>query len=313
VNLNSNIKNICFINHFNSEEFIGECLSSVFSQSTPFDQVLIVDDGSTDHSVQIIQEFSEKHQNLRLVTKDNEGQLSTFNTAASYLPDEGQIFLLDGDDIYPDDYLEELSKAIGEPLWDFAYCARQVFNSKDSAPRLAKLNGLPCHFFPPTSALVRSRGCYIGEMTTCISLSAKLFKKIFPCPIDPNQKYWADDHLIYVAGLLGAKKIYVPSICAGWRDHSNNTIKKPYSENDVILREKAISQALNWYCEKYSIPRYPRVSEFFREYDLLGPSWQKKLNFPNKYKLLNRLLRNLLMQHFSKKLKTVRQIFSKGQ
>lgn len=292
------VKIICFINHFNSEKFIGNCLKSVFDQTVPFDEVLIVDDGSTDRSIEVIQKFCEQHQNLRLITKENEGQLSTFNVAALHLPDQAQIFLLDGDDFYPHDYLEIFLKSIGCSSWDFAYCAREVFTETDNAPKLAKLNNLPNHQFSSTSALVRSRGCYIGDMTSCISMSADLFKKIFPYPLTPKRKYWADDHLIYAAGLLGAQKIYVPSVCIGWRDHANNTIKKPYSEIDVKLREETIAQTFDWYCEKYSIPRYPEISEFFNEYDALGSFWQKQLDLPNKYRMFNRLLRNSIKQFF---------------
>ena len=79
--MNSNIKNICFINNFNNESFIESCLKSVFNQTRPFDEIIIVDDGSTDRSLEVISHFLIDHKNLQILQKENQGQLSTFNEA----------------------------------------------------------------------------------------------------------------------------------------------------------------------------------------------------------------------------------------
>lgn len=297
--MNQARKNICFINNFNNEKFIDACLSSVFQQSTPFDHVLVIDDGSADHSLKIIQSYGQHHSNLRLISKKNEGQFSTFNTAASVLTDNAQIFLLDGDDIYPHDYLEASLKAIGSDRWDFAFCEQQKFTESSEIPHSAILNHEPAYFFASTSALVRSRECWIGNPTSCISLSSELFKKIFPYPHYQEKAFWADNLMIYAASILGARKIYLPSLGIGWRAHQNNDSRKIYSQDDVSRREKAISQAFSWFFQQYDIPRYPSVVEFFNEYDALGKYWQKRLDLPNQYKMFNRLLRQQIKNIFT--------------
>ena len=62
-------KNICFINNYNNEAFIRECLQSVFNQTHPFDEVILVDDGSSDNSLKIISEFVAVYPTLRLHQK----------------------------------------------------------------------------------------------------------------------------------------------------------------------------------------------------------------------------------------------------
>jgi len=289
-------KNICFINNFNNEKYIEACLDSVFNQSRPFDEVLIVDDGSTDGSLQIIQSFCTKYPIIKLITQANDGQFSTFNIAAAALPDQAQVFLLDGDDIYPADYLDAVLQTIGSDGWDFAFCEQQRFT--DQAPKSSIINAISPHYFANTSALVRSRECWIGNPTSCLSLSAELFKKIFPYPYYREKTFWADNLIIYAASILGAKKIYLSGLAIGWRAHQDNYSKKPYSANDVERREQAIAQALNWFCNKYSIPRYPGIAEFFDEYQQLGSYWQDRLDLPGKYKMLNRLLRKKVLAYF---------------
>lgn len=63
------VKNICFINNYNNEKFIRSCLDSVFKQIHPFDEVIIVDDGSSDGSIDIISEFSKIYSNFKVCRK----------------------------------------------------------------------------------------------------------------------------------------------------------------------------------------------------------------------------------------------------
>ena len=295
------IRNVCFINNYNNELYIRECLDSVYSQSHPFDEVLVVDDGSTDYSLKIIEEFSSRRPNLKLVQKENEGQFSTFNAVLPLLADNSQIFLLDGDDVYPFDYLEKTISLIGSSSWDFAFCEQQKFNSKVSTLLSSVRSNESAGFLSSTSALVRSRGCWIGNPTSCISLSSDLYKKIFPYPYFQDKSFWADNLIIYTSSILGAKKIHLPSLGIGYRIHALNDSKKKYSSADIATREFAIERAFSWYCQKYSMPRYPGIFEFFKEYARLDAHWKKRLDLPSMYRILNRLIRNSITQFFANK------------
>ena len=249
------IKNICFINNFNNDKFIFDCLESVCSQTTQFDEIIVVDDGSFDDSVKIISEFCKKYSKFKLLEKKNEGQFSTFNAVLPLIPDNSQIFLLDGDDIYPIDYLEKIIFKIGANSWDFAFCEQQAFNSGEAIPQSSVVNDESVRFLSSTSALVRSRECWIGNPTSCISLSSDLYKKIFPYPYFQDKSFWADNLIIYASSILGAKKIHIPSLGIGWRVHASNDSKKKYSLEDIVTREFAIKRAFNWYSSKFKIPR----------------------------------------------------------
>src|SRR5512142_1904174 len=57
----------------NEEEFIRFTLDSVVAQTDKPEQWIIVDDGSTDHTLKIIQEYAERYQWIRQVTLPIEG------------------------------------------------------------------------------------------------------------------------------------------------------------------------------------------------------------------------------------------------
>ena len=68
------------INNYNYQDYIIDSIESVLNQSYPVDEIIVVDDKSTDNSVQILQEKFANHEIVKLVLKDkNEGQLSSLN------------------------------------------------------------------------------------------------------------------------------------------------------------------------------------------------------------------------------------------
>lgn len=296
-------KNICFINNFNNEKFIRDALESVYSQTIPFDDVILVDDGSTDRSLEIISEYTARFKNLKVLTKENEGQISTFNFVLPFLPYDCQIFLLDGDDVYPSDYLSNVLQIFNGNDWDFAFCEQQKFFDDDlTSIKTAVISNERCQHLSNTSALTRSRGCWIGSPTSCISLSDKVFRKIFPYPYYQDKIFWVDDLLIFSSSIFGASKSHLASLGVGWRSHSNNVTKKHHSPKDVETRKRSIENIFDWYCSKYDIARYPGVFEFFQEYELLGAYWKKRLDLPNRYRMFNRLVRSLIKQALLRRL-----------
>jgi len=53
--------------NYNHGEALQSSLKAIVSQTSPPDEIIIVDDGSTDHSVSVIEQFAEEHDNIRLI------------------------------------------------------------------------------------------------------------------------------------------------------------------------------------------------------------------------------------------------------
>jgi glycosyltransferase involved in cell wall biosynthesis len=92
----------------NTAKFLPECLESIISQSYSNWEALVVDDGSTDNSVQIVSDFAKKDHRIRLLTNSGTGIIDALKTA--YAVANGKLITrMDSDDIMTSDKLLKMS------------------------------------------------------------------------------------------------------------------------------------------------------------------------------------------------------------
>lgn len=93
---------------YNAEAYIERCLRSVIGQSHRDLEVIVVDDASSDNSVEIVEKFVNFHPNVRLIRhKTNQG--SMLSRRDGYEAAQGNfIMFVDADDALPDDAVKKL-------------------------------------------------------------------------------------------------------------------------------------------------------------------------------------------------------------
>lgn len=103
------IKVSIIIPAYNLEGYIDKCLESVCSQTfAPDDmEVIVIDDGSTDDTPKILDEWEKKDSRIKVIHKDNEGVSAARNDGIKISCGEF-IFFFDGDDFMEPETCEEL-------------------------------------------------------------------------------------------------------------------------------------------------------------------------------------------------------------
>ena len=83
---------------YNTEQYLKKCIESLLNQTLEEIEIVIVNDGSTDHSKQILEEYANNYKDkVKLFSKENGGQASARNLALKNC--EGKyIGFLDSDD-----------------------------------------------------------------------------------------------------------------------------------------------------------------------------------------------------------------------
>ena len=93
------------------EEYIRKCLSSIFTTNIPLNlfEVIVVNDGTPDGSMNIVAEFSEKYNNITVYSQENKG-LSEARNAGVSLAKGKYLWFVDSDDWLPDGAIERIYK-----------------------------------------------------------------------------------------------------------------------------------------------------------------------------------------------------------
>lgn len=107
---------------YNTGDYLRRCLDSLLFQSLKELEIVVVNDGSTDNSPQIIEEYKEKYPNrIKYFSKENGGQGSARNLAFKYCEGE-YIGFLDSDDFVEKDMFEKMYNAAKENDADYVGC-----------------------------------------------------------------------------------------------------------------------------------------------------------------------------------------------
>jgi glycosyltransferase involved in cell wall biosynthesis len=97
------------ISVYNKEHFISHTLNSVINQTFKDFEIIIVNDGSTDQSLEVIKQF--KDSRIQLIDQQNHGASHARNQGIAHAKGEF-IALLDGDDLWQTQFLEVIANAI---------------------------------------------------------------------------------------------------------------------------------------------------------------------------------------------------------
>lgn len=163
---------------YNVEKYLRRCLTSVENQTFKNFEAVIVNDGSTDGSLEIIQEFLDRNKNFKLVNQSNKGlgearNVGIKNSCGRY------IAFLDSDDFLEPKYLEKLYLSAIKTCADIVCCNFYFYYEKTKLRIWSLISSIP--------------GVYSGEkalkkITSCIGTFAFAWNKLYKRSLFVNHK-----------------------------------------------------------------------------------------------------------------------------
>lgn len=110
---------------YNIEDYIGRCLDSIISQTYKNLEIIVVDDGSRDHTGEILDNYAKKDRRIKVIHKENGGVSSARNKGIEAA--EGDyIGFIDGDDLIESEMYKTLVDLLEEENADIAHCGYQM-------------------------------------------------------------------------------------------------------------------------------------------------------------------------------------------
>lgn len=106
---------------YNVEQYLRRCLDSIVSQTWHNLQIILVDDGSTDNSGRICDEYAGKDRRIQVIHKENGGLSEARNTGIK-AASAHYIAFVDSDDYVGKQYIQRLARILSENDADIAVC-----------------------------------------------------------------------------------------------------------------------------------------------------------------------------------------------
>ncbi|WP_309574196.1 glycosyltransferase family 2 protein [Candidatus Bacteroides intestinigallinarum] len=105
---------------YNTEKYVRQAVESVMSQTLKELEIIIINDGSSDKSLDILQKLSNTDNRIRVYSQLNQGQSVARNTGISHAHGE-YIYFMDSDDLLEKDAMELCYYKCKEAQLDFVF------------------------------------------------------------------------------------------------------------------------------------------------------------------------------------------------
>jgi glycosyltransferase involved in cell wall biosynthesis len=224
---------------YNRADLIEHAMKSVLAQSFTDYIYIILDDGSTDNTKKIVQDFIKGKENCFYLYHNNVGEAETVNIVWGLCKSEYFVQVNSDDTIEPN-LLSEMVKVLDEkPEYVVAYPDFYIINK--SGDIIEDFKNLDWNFVDALSAF----SCYPATPGTVIRKSAfKHMRKIK----DGRYKYINDVKMYWNMALVG-NFIHVSKPLASWRSHTSNI---------STTRYKSIGEVYKWADEYFSQKDLPK-------------------------------------------------------
>ncbi|HFI0054596.1 TPA: glycosyltransferase family 2 protein [Streptococcus suis] len=236
---------------YNVEQYLKECLDSVLAQTISDKEIILVNDGSTDNSTAICQEYANKYDCIRYYSQENLGAAAARNTGIKEANGD-YITFIDADDIYLSNdalkiSLEQLEQSQADQIvfaMDIIYDKKNVVQSDVCSEILDKKEAI--------------RRLLTNEFS--VSVCNKIFKTIlfqgtlFPTGMD------AEDQLVSFETLQKSNKVLIlDEVFYGYRrrlQSTTNTLRK--GSLDVLTIKNDIFNK--------AVQEYPDFKKYYTRY-----------------------------------------------
>ena len=124
-----NIKVSVIIPVYNEEGHLKECLDSVLSQTLKDIEIICIDDGSTDSSLQVLEDYVKKDNRITLLKQKNKYAGTARNLGMEYAVGKYLCFL-DADDFFSPFFLEKMYTAAEKNISDIVICNNNEYDNE---------------------------------------------------------------------------------------------------------------------------------------------------------------------------------------
>jgi glycosyltransferase involved in cell wall biosynthesis len=255
---------IVVTNH-NYGRFLPEAIESACAQTHPEVHVVVVDDGSTDDSREVLRRYEDR---VELVLKEQGGQASALNAGLERC--RGDVLLvLDADDVLRPQAAERVAAA---------FAARPGLSKVQFPIAIVDADGEPTgavkpggHLSAPVGDQRRAELAFPFDLPWLpgggTGFNGEAVRRILPIPAADYPRSGADWYLVHLSALLGEAAL-LEEVCASYRVHGANAYEQAGEEIDLdhvresIVFAAATARSLEALADELQLQRPRRILSY---------------------------------------------------
>lgn len=209
---------------YNYARFLSECLDSCRQQTVAVDEVVVIDDGSTDDTPAVLLDYAARHPDLNLRTvRQANGGMCAANNAAFALCTGDVVFLLDADDVMQPTRVEKVIAALRTPVQGQVpgWVHHRIVRFSDMH---ADLGTTPLYPDGAPEGMLADRLVDTGESPVFTSSSGLAFRREVLAAIGPldEHRVMAQDMQLWMAAALVSPVAWIPEPLTRYRMHNQS-------------------------------------------------------------------------------------------
>lgn len=251
---------------YNSERFLRKTVACIQAQTDSNYEILLVNDGSTDGSLELCRELAQEDSRIRVISQGNQGLSAARNAGVRQAKGE-YISFVDSDDLIHPDMLENLRKGM-TVMRAAGHRDVQVQIGREEIDEEGE--PLPAAVLPPEEPVlippvlfIQSMLLYTGDASFCTKLTPRRILLDHPFKVGALcEDFDLETHLVDVIdGVYNLPQI-------GYRVvHRSGSLTRRRSAGQFSRAYIAIIEASD-YVEECLVPRYPKLQVAARRFGL---------------------------------------------
>ena len=289
---------------YNAECFLKKSIDSILNQSYQDFELILVDDGSTDHSWKLINTLAANDKRIKIFHKENGGPGDARNYGISQALGNWIAFI-DSDDTVDSDYLQKLINASKDV--DLVLCGMKLINNESTTLSKIFIDGEN-----PKKVLQVEEIFEILRLYTLSGPICKLFKRSI---IEENKLMFptdmklGEDSVFVYSYLQHIDKLYILDDYHGYNvmlSQNENSLTKRARPRDLVKAYQRIYEKGKIICKERNIKTSENLDSFFLDGILLAlkntGDKQSSLSKEERYHCYNLMADMSLSAEVSKKL-----------
>ncbi len=239
------------ITNYNYASYVIDAVESALSQTRAPAEVIVIDDGSTDGSVERLRARYAGDARVTLHLGSNHGQLAAFRQGLVLATGQVVAFL-DADDFWQAGYLEQISHVYDTQAdVDFIFSDLALFGNEQGREAYSD-RAVDVGY---TALSTWMTGWWYGEATSALSMRRDWADRALDLPAGFLQtwKLSADACLVFGSSLQGAHKYYLPTGMVNYRVHGTNGWWHSKEREQRFLRRFRARSLINYYAREMAM------------------------------------------------------------